>query len=96
MSRARHTTGCWAILRLAPGADPAGAVDERLLRRHGGRLMAASAAPEVIEGGAMEGAVVVLRFPTRADIARWRADPDWRPPAGLQRLVVVEGAEPWR
>lgn len=49
-----------------------------VVRRHGGELIGRSNAPECLHG---EGAdsVVVFRFPDRAAVDAWLADPDYQP-----------------
>lgn len=70
-----------------------------ILARHGGRLLALSPEAEVIEGAWAMPRTVVMRFPTREDVRRWHADPDYKALAELRHrsaranIVLVEGID---
>ncbi len=49
-----------------------------IVRRHGGELLGRSNAPETLHGEAVD-SVVVFRFPDRAAVDAWLADPDYQP-----------------
>ncbi|MGE0810079.1 MAG: DUF1330 domain-containing protein [Immundisolibacter sp.] len=49
-----------------------------IVRRHGGELLGRSNAPDTLHGEAVD-SVVVFRFPDRAAVDAWLADPDYQP-----------------
>ena len=49
-----------------------------IVRRHGGELLGRSNAPDTLHGAAVD-SVVVVRFPDRAAVDAWLADPDYQP-----------------
>ena len=49
-----------------------------IVRRHGGELLGRSNAPDTLHGEAVD-SVVVFRFPDRAAVNAWLADPDYQP-----------------
>lgn len=49
-----------------------------VVRRHGGELLGRSNAPECLHGEGTD-SVVVFRFPDRAAVDAWLADPDYQP-----------------
>ena len=49
-----------------------------IVRRHGGELIGRSNAPECLHGEAVD-SVVVFKFPDRAAVDAWLADPDYQP-----------------
>jgi uncharacterized protein (DUF1330 family) len=49
-----------------------------VVRRHGGELIGRSNTPECLHGEATD-SVVVFRFPDRAAVDAWLADPDYQP-----------------
>ena len=49
-----------------------------IVRRHGGELLGRSNAPDTLHGAAVD-SVVVFRFPDRAAVDAWLADPDYQP-----------------
>ena len=49
-----------------------------IVRRHGGELLGRSNAPATLHGEAVD-SVVVFRFPDRAAVDAWLADPDYQP-----------------
>ena len=49
-----------------------------IVRRHGGELLGRSNAPDTLHGEAVD-SVVVFRFPDRAAVDAWIADPDYQP-----------------
>ena len=49
-----------------------------IVRRHGGDLLGRSNTPDTLQGEAVD-SVVVFRFPDRAAVDAWLADPDYQP-----------------
>lgn len=49
-----------------------------IVRRHGGELLGRSNTPDALHGEAVD-SVVVFRFPDRAAVDAWLADPDYQP-----------------
>ena len=49
-----------------------------IVRRHGGELLGRSNAPDTLHGEGVD-SVVVFRFPDRAAVDAWLADPDYQP-----------------
>jgi uncharacterized protein (DUF1330 family) len=49
-----------------------------IVRRHGGELLGRSNAPDTLHGEAVD-SVVVFKFPDRAAVDAWLADPDYQP-----------------
>ncbi len=49
-----------------------------IVRRHGGELVGRSNTPECLHGEPVD-SVVVFRFPSRAAVDAWLADPEYQP-----------------
>jgi uncharacterized protein (DUF1330 family) len=68
-----------------------------LIARHGGEYLVRGGAHEVLEGEWRPTRLVLFRFPDRAAIKAFLADPDYRPLAELRHsiadssLVAVDG-----
>jgi uncharacterized protein (DUF1330 family) len=58
-----------------------------IVRRHGGELLGRSNAPDCLHGEAVD-SVVVFRFPDRAAVDAWLADPDYQPLKHLRDQAV--------
>jgi uncharacterized protein (DUF1330 family) len=61
-----------------------------VLQRHGGRLLAADEAPQVMEGAWDRQKVILLAFPDAAAAAAWAGSPDYQAIAA-DRLASTEG-----
>jgi uncharacterized protein (DUF1330 family) len=68
-----------------------------LIARHGGEYLVRGGAHEVLEGEWRPTRLVLFRFPSRAAIKAFMADPEYRPLAALRQaiadssLVAVDG-----
>lgn len=68
-----------------------------LIARHGGEYLVRGGAHEVLEGDWQPTRLVLFRFPSRAAIKAFMADPDYQPLAALRHaiadstLVAVDG-----
>lgn len=68
-----------------------------LIARHGGEYLVRGGTHEVLEGEWRPTRLVLFRFPNRAAIKAFLADPDYRPLAALRHsiadssLVAVDG-----
>jgi len=68
-----------------------------LIARHGGEYLVRGGAHEVLEGDWQPTRLVLFRFPSRAAIKAFLADPDYQPLAALRHaiadssLVAVDG-----
>lgn len=68
-----------------------------LIARHGGEYLVRGGAHEVIEGDWTPTRMVLFRFPSRAAIHAFFADPDYKPLAALRheiaksRILAVDG-----
>ena len=82
--------------------DPAGFEDYRqrvpaTIEQYGGRFLARGGAHEVVEGHWQPTRVVVLEFPTMAQLKRWYDSEEYRPLRALRfrtartDVVAVEG-----
>jgi uncharacterized protein (DUF1330 family) len=71
----------------------------RLIARHGGEYLVRGGFFEIIEGTWEPTRLVVLRFPSRAAIHAFFADPEYQPLRALRQevatsnIVAVEGGE---
>jgi len=70
-----------------------------LVRRHGGAYLARGGDVEVLEGHWQPHRVVLFRFPDRAAIHRFMADPDYQPWKALRgqvadsRIIAFDGLD---
>ncbi len=68
-----------------------------LIARHGGEYLVRGGAHDVLEGGWQPTRLVLFRFPSRAAIKAFLADPEYQPLAALRHavadssLVAVDG-----
>jgi uncharacterized protein (DUF1330 family) len=68
-----------------------------LIARHGGEYLVRGGAHEVIEGDWQPTRMVLFRFPSRAAIRAFFADPEYQPLAALRheiaksRIIAVDG-----
>ena len=83
--------------------DPGGYEDYRrgvlaTVERYGGRFLVRGGAVQVAEGSWQPARVVVLEFPTMADLRRWYDSPEYRPLKAMRLrtartdVIFAEGA----
>jgi uncharacterized protein (DUF1330 family) len=49
-----------------------------VLRKHGGKLLAADEAPQVVEGTWDHGKIVIIAFPDEETLRRWATSPEYQ------------------
>ena len=85
--------------------DPAAYAEYRkrvlaTVEAHGGRFLARGGATRTLEGDWSPQRLVIIEFPSTADLTRWYDSPEYRPLIALRKrastgsLLAVEGAGP--
>ncbi|WP_224814984.1 DUF1330 domain-containing protein [Hasllibacter sp. MH4015] len=63
-----------------------------LYERHGGKVIAASMAPAIVEGASTANMVAVLEFPSEDAFENWYGDPDYKPLLAKRRALTRMGS----
>lgn len=71
-----------------------------IVKKHGGRFLTRGEPFTCVEGKEYDGRLVILEFPTKADVEAWFADPDYQEAMAFRHaasqmnyLLVQEGGD---